>query len=172
MSASDLRAMLDYASRFAERQFNRAGEVRPMWHAVTRGGESLIMPPPIGAANKDESVALMRALFELRDVVRYLFLDEAWTLDKLVEGDELAIERTGLGQHPERVEIVMFSGEDHEAGMLMGHRRIFRPAGRKPYLGPLVMQDEHPAMAAARSERIAETSGRLVGLLPNRGTRQ
>ena len=33
--------------------------------------------------SKDENVALIRALFEIRNVVRYVFFDEAWTLYRL-----------------------------------------------------------------------------------------
>ena len=168
MSEKELRTMLDYASGFAEGRFAEFGAIKPIWYAVTLSGDSIITPPLAGAQDKDESIAMIRELFESRDVVRYLFIDEAWTLDTPVERAELGrIEREGLRNHPARVEVVMFTGEDYEAGLILAQRRIFRPQGGKAYLGPLSMQGELPAMAGG--ERTVEITGGMVGLLPNWG---
>lgn len=161
MSEKDLRALIDYASGFAEKRFAKTGVVYPLWHAVKSNGESFVMPAPAGG--KDLGVAIIRAAFEIEDVVRYVFMDEAWTLDQPVARAEIDfMQRHGVRAHPDRVEIVMFSGEDAESGrMLMSKRRIIRPANGKPRLGPL---EELPT--GGHSE------GRMVGLLPVKGTRQ
>jgi hypothetical protein len=65
-----------------------------------------------------------------------------------------------LADHPDRVEIVILSGEDETAGWCTARRVIIRPQHGKPYLGPLEID-------------VFEVSeGRMVGLLPQRGTRQ
>jgi hypothetical protein len=169
MSEKQLRAMLAYASHFCEREFARNGVVYPMWHATTSKGETIIETP--ASPDKDASVALIRALFEIRDVVRYVFFDEAWTLLKCVQPDEMVrIDRDGLRNHPERVEVVMFQGEDAEwGGQISAHRLIHRPASGKPYLGPFVTLDE---LAHLPHGAVVQSEGRLVGLLPMRGTKQ
>jgi hypothetical protein len=168
MSEKDLRAMLAYASDYAERRFAKKGQLVGMWHAITSKGENIVEPGP--PCDKDTAVAIIRAMFEIRDVVRYVFFDEAWTLYKLIQPDEMTrINRDGLASHPERVEVVMFQGEDAEWGQITAQRLIHRPAHGKPYLGPLEMLNElahFPRGAALQSE------GRMVGLLPVRGSKQ
>jgi hypothetical protein len=97
-------------------------------------------------------------------VVRYVYFAEAWTLhsNKLVDDEELdRMMRKGLRNHPDRVEVVMFTAEDNEAGLISGHRKIIRDNGR-PHLGPLEMLP---------SGTISE--GRMVGVLPKpKGTLQ
>jgi hypothetical protein len=51
----------------------------------------------------------------------------------------------------------MLQGEDEQEGMLSGRRNIIRGKG-KPKLGPLQI------------ERFNNSQGRMVGLLPKRGT--
>ena len=71
--------------------------------------------------------------------------------------------------HPGRIEIVQIQGEDPECGLLMFYREIIRPAGKKPYLGPLVsIRDE----AGADAKSPLEIEGRMIGLLPVQGARQ
>jgi hypothetical protein len=169
MSEKQLRAMLAYASDFCERRFAEHGEIVPMWHAVTASGENIIQPrPPL---DKDTAVAMIRALFEIRNVVRYVFFDEAWTLLKLVGPDEMArIDRDGLAIHPERVEVVVFQGEDAEWGQITAQRKIIRPAAGKPYLAPLELLEDLAHLPPDRGA--IQSSGRMVGLLPVRGTKQ
>jgi hypothetical protein len=112
--------------------------------------------------DKDVSAAVVRRMFEAADVVRCVFFDEAWTCDRLLSEDEVeVVKRVGLANMPDfpgRIEIVMFLGEDIEAGQLMATRNIIRPKIGKPHLGPLTFAREG-----------GFTSGRFAGMLPVRG---
>jgi hypothetical protein len=168
MSEKQLREMLAQASDFAAKRFAQKGVLYPQYNMVTSAGEHLHELGP--STDKDTAVAIIRAFMEIKDVVRYVFLDEAWTLYKLIQPAEFErIDREGLRNHPERVEIVMFQCEDADWGQITAHRLIHRPAGRKPYLGPLVTLDE---LAHLPPGSVIQSEGRMVGLLPQRGTRQ
>jgi hypothetical protein len=166
MSEQQLRELIAFASDFCDRMFAAKGVIYPMWHAVTSSGEQFVETTTFD--DKDLSVAMIRALFDIRDVVRYVFMDEAWTLSRLIRPDEEAmIQREGLSKHPDRVEVVMLSGEDRDCGQLMVHRNIIRPPKGKPYLGPLQSLDDLPFMPAGGG--VEHSEGRMVGLLPVRG---
>jgi hypothetical protein len=168
MSEKQLRDLIAFTSNFCDRQFAAKGMIIPIWHAVTSTGESLIQTAPCD--DKDLSVAMIRALFDIRDVVRYVFMDEAWTLARMLQPDEQAkIRREGLANHPDRIEVVMIQGEDRDCGQIMLHRDIIRPAKGRPYLGPLQSLDDLPFIP--HGARV-QSEGRMVGLLPVRGTRQ
>lgn len=152
-----LRDLLELASKGAEKVFAATGELLPMWHAETAAGVQMLVPSP-PTANKDLAARLIKALFEERNVVRFVFFDEAWTL--LSVSREEAIASGDLSIHPERVEVVMFAAEDREGGFLLGYRHILRAEDKKPTLGPLVV------------EQSLEAEGRIVGMLPGRGTLQ
>jgi hypothetical protein len=160
--------MLACASDFCERRFARDGTIEPMWHALTATGESFIERASTDF-DEPEALATIHALFDLRDVIRYVFMYEAFTLARLLPADEMdRVSRRGLAAHPERVEVVVLQGESRECGQIVAHRRIIRPAGRKPHLGAIETMEEvmHlPRGAAIRFQ------GRMVGLLPVRGTR-
>jgi hypothetical protein len=169
MSEKELRRMFDRASQFCEAHFANRGEIAPMWHAVTSKGETIIEPHPI-QLGKDIAMVLIRAFFDAKDVVRYVYIGEAWTLDRMIEQDELdAITREGLFEHPDRVEVVQLQGEDIECGQIVGLRKIIRPESGRPYLGPLEMINELPFMPHGAS---VQSKGRMIGVLPVRGTRQ
>jgi hypothetical protein len=155
MSTAQLREMIEHASTWAQDRFAETGAVRPMWHVVKANGEHAVVMPPSG--DKDTSVAIMRAFFELNDVVCCLFIDEAWTATG--GGAKEWIERGGtIADFPNRVEVIAFMGEDSEGGMMVAHRRIIRETG-KPTLAPLEFMDH----------QLRPTSqGRLVGMLPRR----
>lgn len=157
MSEKQLRDMIEYASGWAGTRFAKVGAIAPFWHAMTASGETLVLAPPF--QNKDASAAFFRALFKERDVVRYVMIDEAW-LAKIDPSEKEHYNRRGVRSHPQRVEIVMFNGEDHEGGQIMAYRRIERPNNGPAYLGPLEWQ------------RYNESEGRFVGLLPTKGTKQ
>lgn len=158
MKQPDLRTLIEHASRWAEQAFARDGVIKPMWHAVKANGDHMALEAP--DTNKDMAAALVRAAFELNQVVRCLFIDEAWTA---VGQDELRAwinEHGNIHDYPGRVEVVAFMGEDAEQGMLAAHRRIIRGKG-KPTLGPLTFEDfSH-----------GTSSGRLIGMLPRREAR-
>jgi hypothetical protein len=168
MSEKQLRDLIAFASDFCDRIFKAKGEIYPMWHAVTSDGKDIPIVSPL--EDKDLSVAMIRALFDLRDVVRYVYIDEAWTLSRMVRPDEdEQVRREGISKHPDRVEIVMITGEDREyGGQLMAHRNIIRPRKGKPYLGPLQSIEDLPFIPPGGA---ATTEGRMVGLLPVRGAR-
>jgi Exo-beta-1,3-glucanase len=155
-----LRDLLKLASMGAERVFAAKGELLPMWHAETADGVSMLVPAP-PTDNKDLAVRLIKALFEERHVVRFVFFDEAWTLrstDRAVV--DKAVDHGDLSTHPDRVEVVVFVAEDAEGGALGGRRLIHRAPGKKATLGPLEIHE------------YLEAEGRLIGLLPQRGTLQ
>lgn len=138
--------------------FHRIGAITPMWHVETAAGDIYVMAPP---GDKDTAALLMRAYFEIHDVVRYAFIDEAWTLTTpAITPEEIRrIARRGLADHPDRVEVLMYQAED-ESGSATGHRVITRPLKGKPQLGELEIF------------RSTQSEGRFVGMLPQRGTVQ
>lgn len=161
-----LQEFVTDCSEAAAKVFHLRGQLSPMWHAVTRAGEYLMISSP--HPDKDTVAALMRALFELRDVTRYVFIDEAWQLDvkrrpgEDVEALTARVRNFGgtVQGHPDRVEVLMSSGEDETAGMVTARRVIIRPQHGKAFLGPLEIY----------TPELSE--GRMVGMLPKRGTRQ
>ena len=151
-----LKELIEFASAQAEIIFRRTGMVLPMWHAIKANGQTLILSPP-DLENKDLSVALVKAAFEIENVVQYVFLSEAWELATTVERDP-DIEKAachGLEHHPDRREILMLAAENNEGEEQTAHRYILRPEHGKAKLAPLIMDD----MTGRKS------SGRMVGLL-------
>ncbi|WP_245285001.1 hypothetical protein [Bradyrhizobium sp. th.b2] len=84
MSEKELRIMFDRASQFCEAHVAKRAEIAPMWHAITSDGETLIEPHPT-FLGKDMAAAMMRVFFDLRDVVRYVYIGEAWTLHRMIQ---------------------------------------------------------------------------------------
>jgi hypothetical protein len=162
MTSDDMRKLIEIASGAAEKLFHSQGFVRPMWHMVTADGEHLVTGAIFG--DKDTDVAMIKALMVLRHVVRFVFVDEAWIIERSgnIDRAELTrIGRHGLKDHPERKEILLFSAEDQGVGMLTARRDIIRDRGRKARLSPLVIEKQW-----------LQSEGRMVGLLPPLGTRQ
>lgn len=157
MSETELRELIEIASGGAEQCFRRSGRLSPRYHCMLADGGSFVTPAPHD--DKDVSVALMRALFQIKHVVKYVFIDEAWILDTSITDAAEAAKleawagKHGIANHPDRREIVMFLAEDL-AGRLSAHRFILRQEHGKPKLSPLKFI---PAAAAAH--------GRMVGLL-------
>lgn len=148
----------------AAKVFHLRGRISPMWHVVTRDGEHLMMNH-----DKDTAVALIRVAFELHDVVRYVFISEAWQVElKTIPGESFAesaarareLHAEPLANHSEGFEVLDLTGEDEAAGLITARQRIIRPTRSAAYLGPLEI------VTPDFSE------GRMVGLLPQRGTRQ
>jgi len=162
MSEKDLRQISEFMSTFCDRYFGEHGGVSAMYHVVLRSGQHSIIRPPY-AENKELSIMAIRVLFEELDVVRYVYLDEAWVMsNETASEDEMnAAMRDGVKTHPKRFEVVFMSGEDETCGQLCWYRKIIRDAGKRPSLGPLVQMPTK-----------AESEGRMIGLLPQRGTRQ
>lgn len=161
MSEQQLRELIERASAFCDGAMRLHGNVAPIWHMITKDGEEIVELQP--SMDKDTAVVLIRALMEIREVVRYVHFTEAWMLlinkpTTQAQAEELAM--AGLSQHPDRIETVAFQAEDIYSGMLTGHREIIRPKDGKPYLGPLQFL------------RCEQSEGRMVGMLPRRGTLQ
>jgi hypothetical protein len=152
-----LRQLIEIASVGVDGLFKTRGVIRPMYHCMTAAGVNFVAPAP--CEDKDDSIVLMRALFALKNVVRYVFIDEAWIVDKAhVRAAEVAnleawVAKHGVSNHPDRREVVMFLAEDL-AGCLHAHRFILRPEHGKPKLSPLKF---------ITSE--AKARGRMIGLL-------
>jgi hypothetical protein len=159
MTTDNLLNLIEVASTAAERIFKHRGELLPMYHCIDADGREHLVPMPPGH-NKDQAVAIMRAYFELHHIVRYVFMDEAWTL--VLAPGEVNVEtvmRNGItADYHDRIEVIIFSGED-EIGLITAQRKIRRPAKGKPTLGPLEIMSN-------RSDRY---EGRMVGLLPRKG---
>jgi hypothetical protein len=160
MSEKQLREMFDGASDWAFKCFKQTGGIVQFWFVATANGEHFAVPPPL-PQDPDASVILIRALFSMRDVIRYVFVSEAWTVDTTDANEAEIARRLGARNHPRRVEVVAFSGEDHESRNLTARRRIIRPQNAKPYLGPLEWDEPWD-----------QSEGRIVGLLPIKGTVQ
>ena len=151
---TELKKMIEGASRACDDIFRDSGEILPMWDAETADNRRILIP--VLSGDKDITAALIRAKFELEQVVRYVFITEAWVL-MAKPGTPMATHALGGGslEHvPGRTEEVMFMGED-ENGIVMAHRDIIRGKG-KPKLGPLRWV---PADSGG-------FEGRLVGMLP------
>jgi hypothetical protein len=159
MSAADLRSLIEQVSADAEAIFNDLGCLTPFSHCIDGDGVlHLVMPAQ--SEDKDFAAAVMRVFMEEHKIVRYCFVDEAWTALLLLPTEAEARKVVRVADHPLRKEVVFFSAED-ESGMLTAQREILRASG-KPSLGPLVINDT----TGWSSE------GRLVGMLPRRGTVQ
>jgi hypothetical protein len=155
--STTLREFLADAAVAASRIFEETGELLPLYHVVIGTGEEIAFPGLPG--NKDVAVAAVRELFRITEATRYVFMNEAWALMSEDEKTTQEVYRDGVRNHPDRVEIIMFSAEDVNEGMLLAHRDIIREDG-KVRLGPLEIQDR------------GTNEGRMVGLLPQRGTTQ
>jgi hypothetical protein len=155
--------MFDRASTFAEDAMKQKGEVAPIWHMITSKGDEMVELTPPG--DRDVAMMIMRTLMKLKDVVRYVHFTEAWMIhshDKpLSDEDFEKINREGVRNHPDRVEVVQIHGEDQECGFVTAHRKIIRPEKGKPYLAPLEM-----------TPRWDCSVGCMAGMLPVRGKMQ
>jgi hypothetical protein len=154
---ANMKSMIEFASAQAEKLFRKDGVIYPIYHCIKKDGETLIVPPLHDS--KDVAVAMMKALFVIEKIDRYVFIDEAWMLDAAasgVEGIDLErVRREGVKDHPDRREIVMFSAENRRGEMLTGRRFILRPEHGKPTLSPLHIDPPYD-----------HSEGRMVGLLP------
>jgi hypothetical protein len=154
---TDLKSMVRFASAQVEKMFRRNGEILAMYHAIRSNAEHMVLPPP--SADKDISVALMKAAFAVADVDRYVFMVEAWRVEWKEDGGAPPPRwQEGIHDHPDRREIVLFSAENRRGEMLTAHRYILRPEHGKPVLAPLAFDDHD----------YAKSSGRMIGLLNQR----
>ena len=147
-----LRALIKRADHFACWQMKTKGALAPGYWAIDRERKLTVVPQP--SDNKDTSVALIRALFEMMGVECYVFLGESWILEQKNAPD--LQELRDISDHPERKEVVILIAESASSGMIIGSRAIIRTQ-RKPRLGPL------------RLKRYPHVEGRMSSLLPRTG---
>jgi hypothetical protein len=151
-----LADLIELASDFVEKTFNKYGRFEPMYHAVTADCLCMIVPfPPIN--DRNEGLKLVRSLFLEKDVVAYVFTDEAW----LVKSNEEPV--GSLDQHPDRCEVIMLSAESEHEATIFGYRNIIRPKNGRPYLGPLELDTPRDVKAEY---------GDIIGMLARRTTLQ
>lgn len=156
--------LVRYAARKVETLFKRQKQIHAMYHYVrSDGSQGAMVVPLLPEVSKDAVVAFAKAVFETENVVAYVFISEVWQW----RNDGTGLTREQLAQQygdslenvPGRTEHVLLMGED-ETGMVYGNMEIHRPLGREPYLGAL------------KIDRPDDMEGRMVGLLPVRGTKQ
>lgn len=149
-----IRNLIELGSEYAERRFAEFGEIQPRFIAVTVNSKILYVDfPP--TPSRDEGYNLVRELFLAKDVVAYVFIDEAWTA--FFEQGEPVI---SAAERPDRREVVLISAESEQEGQRYATRAIVRPADSEPYLDALIMSDS------------SGLEGRAVGLLARRTTLQ
>lgn len=156
-----LNDLLEHASMFVEKAFKHQGVIHPLWIAVDRSGGQVVVPPPVPfttVASKDYATMVVRAMFEVTGVTRYVFVAESW----LLAGPGIDLEHDqqhGISRHPDRQEVINMMAESETAGLVMAWRHIIRPAKGKAKLGPLVIE-----------QRVGMTiEGRLASMLPQKG---
>jgi hypothetical protein len=136
--------------------FEAHGEIDPQWFVEIKGRLQLMPQPPApfdmpGPFYKEAIFEQVRHFFRERNVTRYVYLNEAWT----VEGEKGSAAPVGsLANHPERREVVGITAEDQNE-TLMVTREIVRPADGTPFLRPL-----------GEITRPDTVEGRQFGLLP------
>jgi hypothetical protein len=178
-----LQEFIRVCSEAAAKMFHLRGQISPMWIAVTRAGERLMAPSP--RPDNDEAVAMLRAIFEQRDVVRCVFIYAAWQIEfKRIPGESFGesaarardegwavelnrIPGESFGESAARArgfqasfEVLSLTGEDEAAGLITARQRIIRPPRSAAYLGPLEISTPNAS------------EGLWAGLLPQRGARQ
>src|SRR3954467_3155636 len=108
------------------------------------------------------AAAMIRSFFDLRDVIRYVYLGSAGTLNRMIRPEEEEeIFRKGLSEHPDRVEVVQIQGEDRDYGQIIAACNIIRPKRGRPYLGPLLMVNDLPHVPRGAT---IQSEGRMVGM--------
>jgi hypothetical protein len=157
----ELNKLITHASMFVETAFKHQGVIHPLWIAVDRAGNQVVVPPPVPFVNveaKDYSTLVVRKMFEFTGVTRYVFICESWLL--LAEDAPIDIEahdRDGIADHPSRREVIYLAAESESAGLVMAWRPIIRPTKGKARLGPLVID-----------QRTMTVEGRMSSMLPRR----
>ena len=95
MSEKELRDLMGFASSTVEKIFQVQGEIQPMYDVTKSNGERLFVPIDVNIhedpiITKDINVYVIKEFFKLNDVIRYVFISEAWMLTSNVSDKELA----------------------------------------------------------------------------------
>jgi len=139
--AGSLDLLMKFASGFAEFAFNRDGIIYPLFHAENATEAFVISPGQFAGDHKDGVAAMLAKFFAEKNIERFVFVDEAWTLNAVrpngVDPAEMEkIRREGISAHPDRREVVMIHGQDINEMRIIS-REILRPKDGKPTLGPV-----------------------------------
>jgi len=153
---TELRDFFACAAENAARMFNTSDdhEVLPMWHAVNRSDEHIIIATPW--SNDFEKNAVehhLRKMFQATGVKRLAFISEAWVATIHKPSAETLANPPRPSEHPDRREVLMISAENREGDSLSGFFYILRPEHGTPKLSPLHMNDYD------------QMSGRFTGML-------
>ena len=135
-----LQELFAHAADIARNMFLDSGEILPMWHAVTKDGENMLIATPW---NSDEEKHFaergLRQMFQVHGVQRYVFISEVW----MAQARSFEEVNTGPrpSEHPDRREALFLAAEDRAGNAISGHFFILRPEHGKPTLSPLHMDD-------------------------------
>jgi len=140
-TTTKLQHLFDHAAKRIAVFFKENGEVAPMWHAVDRDGENmLIVTPWQNQDEKESTVDALRALFRSRGVTRYVFMGEAWTV-LAPNLDDVGSYIGRFKEHPDRREALAIHAEDEDGSQLSGWYYILRPEHAPATLSPLHMNE-------------------------------
>lgn len=155
---STLKQFIESADMAVIKIFEASGQFLATYHVVLGDGEELIFPPP--SPDKNESIAMVRALLVILEAKRVLFVDEAWAAAASGEEESKKVEAFAAANSLEhwggRREVIVYMAEDEAEGAMLAYRDILREEGKRPRLGTLYYQSG------------GVNSGRMLGLLPNK----
>lgn len=140
LRTAGLDEWVKHHAEFSARVFNDLGSLTAMWVAQTKDG--MIMPIMAPLADKDQILMAIKMLFREKQVIRYVFMTEAWILESKTKEIPESIKRgAAVSSHPDRREIIMVTAEDRDGTQLMGHMYILRPEHGKPTVSPFKLLD-------------------------------
>ena len=148
-----LRQLIELISTdYVQDMFSDHGEVAPVFFGLDPNQKMTVVTIG-GTPEGGLEVEPLREIARQRQMTMCVTVFEAWGLSTAERPSDEILRRGIPRDHPDREEIVMFSGEGPDE-YLMGRRRIVRTPGHDPCLGPLEI------VGARRSE------GHMIGLLP------
>lgn len=152
MADTALMSLLQHAEEFVHDQFGAEGHFTPMWFAETKSGDRLgILTPFESGTSKDVISQVIKQMFRDKQVVRFIFATEAWSLDPMPTRME-DIPTGSIANHPDKVEVLMLNGEDVNGETITALFKIKRDK-EKPYL------DDY------KVHRMTGGEGRFTGML-------
>lgn len=151
----ELHDFLTKEADAARNLFTKLGRVDAYVHSVNKADEHAVTM--FALETKDQVAIAIRGVLKKTGAVRYVFVDEAWTVMARSEQQGRALQEyarsKSLEDHPDRVEIIMLAAEDAYGNRLMGRIVILRPEHGPAQLQPVII-DDYP-----------QSSGRFTGLI-------